>query len=88
MESFKELTFSCPLSPHYQANWKTRLIRFLTQNMPNWLWMIMMKRMAENRPQLWFLPQVEDTGTVPPKYQASLQKNLNLVETRESVLVV
>ena len=38
-----------------------------------------MRRMAENRPQIWFLPLVEDKGTVPPKYQPSLQKNLPLL---------
>ncbi|KAG0042899.1 hypothetical protein BGZ83_012057 [Gryganskiella cystojenkinii] len=61
-----------------KATWKSKAIRYMTQNTPNWLWQIMMKRMAENRPQLWMLDQVEDKGTVPPKAQPSLQKNLHL----------
>ena len=68
-----------------KATWKSKLIRYMTQNTPDWLWMIMMKRMAESRPQLWFLPLAPIKGTVPPKYQPSLEKNLPLVEKRKAV---
>ncbi|ORY96054.1 hypothetical protein BCR41DRAFT_426765 [Lobosporangium transversale] len=63
---------------------KARIIRYLTKNMPSWLWSIMLKRMVESRPQVSFLPLVEDKGTVPPKYQPSLQKTLAIRKARET----
>ncbi|KAG0365578.1 hypothetical protein BC939DRAFT_524869 [Gamsiella multidivaricata] len=50
------------------------LVRFTTRRMPKWLWMIALRKMASNRPQVAFLPLVEDKGTVKPTYQPSLYK--------------
>ncbi|KAF9897787.1 hypothetical protein BX616_004987, partial [Lobosporangium transversale] len=63
---------------------KARIIRYLTKNMPTWLWNILVKRMLESRPQVSFLPLVEDKGTVPPIYQPSLQKTLAIRKAREA----
>ncbi|GJJ71460.1 hypothetical protein EMPS_03810 [Entomortierella parvispora] len=64
-----------------KATWKSRVIRYMTKNSPDWVWRMVLRRMAEDRPQLWFLPLVSDRGTVPPKYQPSLQKNLHLARS-------
>ncbi|KAF9941388.1 hypothetical protein BGZ65_003968 [Modicella reniformis] len=61
---------------------KARIIRYITKNMPSWLWRIMLRRMAESRPQVSFLPEVKDGGTVPPKYQPSLAKTLAIHRAR------
>ncbi|KAK3822705.1 MAG: hypothetical protein J3Q66DRAFT_424105 [Benniella sp.] len=61
---------------------KARIVRFITRNMPGWLWRIMLKRMIDSRPQVSFLPLVKDSGTVPAKYQPSLAKTLEIRASR------
>ncbi|ORZ04545.1 hypothetical protein BCR41DRAFT_425848 [Lobosporangium transversale] len=61
-----------------------KISRFITRNLPTWLWNIMLKRMVESRPQVSFLPLVKDKGTVPPTYQPSLQKTLEIRKARET----
>ncbi|KAF9896848.1 hypothetical protein BX616_006651, partial [Lobosporangium transversale] len=63
-------------------DWKARLTRFISHNMPGWLWNIMLTRMVESRPQVSFLPLIEDIGTVPPKPQPSLEKTLKIHQER------
>ncbi|KAF9190695.1 hypothetical protein BGZ51_008337 [Haplosporangium sp. Z 767] len=48
--------------------------RVVMKHMPRWLLMMELKIMAKHRPQVAFLPLVEDHGTVKPAYQASLHK--------------
>ncbi|KAF9897833.1 hypothetical protein BX616_004910 [Lobosporangium transversale] len=64
---------------------KARITRYATKKMPTWLWDILIKRMLESRPQVSFLPLIEDKGTVPPKYQPSLHKTLAIRKAREAV---
>ncbi|KAF9899082.1 hypothetical protein BX616_003293 [Lobosporangium transversale] len=64
-----------------------KITRYISKNPPAWLWNILIKRMVESRPQVSFLPLVEDKGTVPPKYQPSLQKTLAIRKTREAAEV-
>ncbi|KAG0261840.1 hypothetical protein BG011_000603 [Mortierella polycephala] len=51
-----------------------RIVRFATKHMPRWAWMMALRKMASNRPQVAFLPMIEDLGTVKPVYQPSLYK--------------
>ncbi|KAF9896495.1 hypothetical protein BX616_007332, partial [Lobosporangium transversale] len=61
-----------------------RITRYITRNLPTWLWNIMLRRMMESRPQVSILPLVEDKGTVPPMYQPSLQKTLAIRKAKEA----
>jgi len=42
--------------------------------MPKWLWIIVLKKIVESRPQASFLPRAEDKGTLPPIPQPSYIK--------------
>lgn len=42
--------------------------------MPAWLNKITLSKMVENRPQLSFLPRVEDNGTIKAMNQPSLHR--------------
>lgn len=64
---------------------KARITRFITRNMPGWLWRFVLKRMIESRPQVSFLPLIKDQGTVPAKYQPSLAKTLEIHQNRGDV---
>ncbi|GJJ71466.1 hypothetical protein EMPS_03816 [Entomortierella parvispora] len=59
------------------AGLTSKIIRYMTRNVPDFLWLIMLKNMAASRPQVWFLPLAKDTGTIPPRDQPSLRKNLH-----------
>jgi len=50
------------------------IARFASRNMPVWLHRIAIAKMAANRPQIAFLPLVEDKGSVKPIPQPSLIK--------------
>ncbi|ORY96055.1 hypothetical protein BCR41DRAFT_402155 [Lobosporangium transversale] len=63
---------------------RATIARYLTKNMPTCLGNILTKRAIESRPQVSFLPLVEDKGTVPPKYQPSLQRTLEIRKARET----
>ncbi|KAK3813793.1 MAG: hypothetical protein JOS17DRAFT_760986 [Linnemannia elongata] len=47
---------------------------FMTNNMPNWLWRISVRRLVNHRPQSGFLRPVEDNGSVPPVASPSYEK--------------
>ncbi|KAG0008745.1 hypothetical protein BGZ81_003893, partial [Podila clonocystis] len=50
--------------------------------MPKWLWTLTLSKRAGQRPQVSFLPQVEDNGTARVRYQASLYKTLAIIKKR------
>ncbi|KAG0030241.1 hypothetical protein BGZ82_007513 [Podila clonocystis] len=54
------------------------IARFVSKNMPVWLHRIAIARMAANRPQVAFLPLVEDKGSVKSIPQPSLIKSRKL----------
>ncbi|KAI1314761.1 hypothetical protein EDD11_001730 [Mortierella claussenii] len=58
------------------TDWKAKVARFVTRNMPNWLFMFSLRSAMSQRPQVSFLPLVQDDGTLTPKHQASLEKTL------------
>ncbi|KAF9923164.1 hypothetical protein BGZ67_010058 [Mortierella alpina] len=60
----------------------SRIVRFLTKNVPKFLWLVVLKVMAQSRPQVWFLKVAEDRGTVPPIDQPSLRKNLAMAAAK------
>ncbi|KAG0055386.1 hypothetical protein BGZ83_008778 [Gryganskiella cystojenkinii] len=56
------------------------IVRYLFKNMPQWLWLILLKKMYSSRPQVSFLPRVEDKGSVPPIPQPSYDKTIVIME--------
>ncbi|KAG0068341.1 hypothetical protein BGZ92_004906 [Podila epicladia] len=58
------------------------IVKNTLKRLPNWLWKRMMTKAIKARPQVSFLPLVEDKGTVPPMRQPSLYKTLALLERR------
>jgi len=56
------------------------LIRYINSHMPKWLWVLVLKKMVAYRPQASFLDHAEDTGTVRPIGQPSLEKTKTLIE--------
>ncbi|KAG0362307.1 hypothetical protein BG005_006137 [Podila minutissima] len=55
---------------------KATVMRAFFKYMPRFIWAKLLTQICANRPQLSFLPLVEDKGTVPPAYQPSLHKTL------------
>ncbi|GJJ71455.1 hypothetical protein EMPS_03805 [Entomortierella parvispora] len=55
------------------------VMRFIQRRMPHWLWMRILKSEPTDRPQVSFLPLVEDKGTIPPAPQPSLTKTLEIL---------
>ncbi|KAG0226200.1 hypothetical protein BGX31_007374 [Mortierella sp. GBA43] len=51
-----------------------KIARLLARYQPKWLWLISLRKLASNRPQVAFLGSIEDRGTVKPSYQPSLLK--------------
>ncbi|KAG0330713.1 hypothetical protein BG000_011559 [Podila horticola] len=71
-----------------ENTWKSMLNKALFRCMgylPS-LWWKIQTRMCSHRPQLSFLPLVEDKGAAPPVYQASLQKTRAIREQRAAVV--
>ncbi|GJJ68600.1 hypothetical protein EMPS_00946 [Entomortierella parvispora] len=62
------------------ASFKGVFARFFQKNLPNWVWMMVLKKASAFRPQASFLPLAEDKGTVPPAPQPSLTKTLAILE--------
>lgn len=58
--------------------------RYWLKHMPHWLWRRVLIQSALVRPQISFLPLVEDLGTTKPITQPSLQKTLAILEKRAS----
>ncbi|KAF9907104.1 hypothetical protein EC991_011322 [Linnemannia zychae] len=61
--------------------------RFVMKHIPEWLWRLSLAKMSANRPQVSFLPLVEDIGTVKSAYQASLDKTQKILREKESKAV-
>ncbi|KAF9931071.1 hypothetical protein FBU30_010900 [Linnemannia zychae] len=66
----------------YSRTIKASMARFVSRNMPDFLWKSRLAKAASDRSQAAFLPYVEDVGTVPPLYQPSLYKTLAIIEAR------
>ncbi|KAG0029271.1 hypothetical protein BGZ81_003978 [Podila clonocystis] len=64
-------------------NLEAKLARATMKRMPKWLLKKIMVSMSVSRPQVSFLPLVEDKGQVKALYQASLQKTLAIIEQRK-----
>ncbi|KAG0035933.1 hypothetical protein BGZ82_004917 [Podila clonocystis] len=73
-------TLATILGKSFQA----RVTRAALKHIPMWLQRKLLMRATETRPQVWFLPLVEDKGSVKPAYQASLQKTLALLKKRSA----
>lgn len=58
------------------------LSKYLFRHMPRWLMKLVLIKMVSARPQVSFLPLVEDKGSIPPKYQLSLEKTLPILKER------
>ncbi|KAG0076294.1 hypothetical protein BGZ93_003993 [Podila epicladia] len=58
------------------------IVKNTLKRFPVWLWKRMFIKAIKARPQVSFLPLVEDKGTVPPMRQPSLYKTLALLEKR------
>ncbi|KAG0083715.1 hypothetical protein BGZ93_007021, partial [Podila epicladia] len=63
-------------------NLEAKFARATMKRMPKWLLKKIMISMSVSRPQVSFLPLVEDKGQVKAQYQASLQKTLAIIEQR------
>ncbi|KFH66160.1 hypothetical protein MVEG_08261 [Podila verticillata NRRL 6337] len=57
-----------------------KVMRTFFKYMPQFIFKQLLAQMSAHRPQLSFLPLVEDKGSVPPAYQASLHKTLAILE--------
>ncbi|KAF9184637.1 hypothetical protein BGZ51_003221 [Haplosporangium sp. Z 767] len=62
---------------------KAKIARFIARNMPKSIWRVSQSKNAACRPQVSFLPLVEDSGTVKPQYQPSLEKTRIILEDKE-----
>ncbi|KAG0072449.1 hypothetical protein BGZ92_004065, partial [Podila epicladia] len=58
------------------------IVKSMLKRLPAWLWKQMLIKGIKTRPQVSFLPLVEDKGNVPPVRQPSLYKTLALLEKR------
>ncbi|KAF9923896.1 hypothetical protein FBU30_006057, partial [Linnemannia zychae] len=65
-------------------NLKAAITRFVMKNIPEWLWKLSLAKMSSNRPQVSFLPLVEDLGTVKSAYQPSLHKTRKILREKEA----
>ncbi|KAG0042626.1 hypothetical protein BGZ83_000246 [Gryganskiella cystojenkinii] len=61
-------------------SWKGIFVRYFFTNLPKWLWLLLLKKKIEYRPQISFLPAVEDLGTVPPAAQPSFIKTRAILQ--------
>ncbi|KAG0334034.1 hypothetical protein BG000_008694 [Podila horticola] len=68
-------------------SFQSKCARAMMRNMPAWLMRRLLVQLARSRPQVSFLPQVEDKGTIKPLYQRSLHKTLAILEQRKKVTV-
>ncbi|KAF8979485.1 hypothetical protein BGZ52_004855, partial [Haplosporangium bisporale] len=58
------------------------LSKSLFRNLPQWLLRLVVIKMVAARPQVSFLPLVEDKGSKKPIYQPSLEKTLAIHKAR------
>lgn len=57
-------------------------MRTVIKHVPKWIWRKYMIKISEARPQVSFLPLVDDTGTARPAYQPSLHKTMAILRER------
>ncbi|KAF8931525.1 hypothetical protein BGZ47_011798 [Haplosporangium gracile] len=69
----------------YGKTWSADIMRAIMKNMPEWLFTVMMKRLAGNRPIISFMAPPEDKGSVKPWTQRSLIKTHHLASVRAQV---
>ncbi|KAF9134347.1 hypothetical protein BGW39_007364 [Mortierella sp. 14UC] len=62
----------------YGKTWSADITRAMMKNMPRWLFTMMMKRIAGNRPIIAYMTPPEDKGSVKPWPQRSLLKTRHL----------
>lgn len=60
------------------------MARLLFKHMPPWLMRQVIIKACRARPQVSFLPLVQDLGTVKPANQPSLEKTLAIHEKRRA----
>ncbi|KAG9319893.1 hypothetical protein KVV02_003257 [Mortierella alpina] len=53
-----------------EQSWISNFIRKVMNNLPKWIWYRALDRLYEYRPQVSFLPKVDDRGEVPPLPQS------------------
>lgn len=58
------------------------MARFVSRNMPDFMWKTKLAKSAADRAQAAFLPLIQDSGTVPPLFQPSLYKTLAILEAQ------
>ncbi|KAF9200415.1 hypothetical protein BGZ59_003322, partial [Podila verticillata] len=61
-------------------NLTATIIRTVMKRLPPWLWKQIQLKMIAARPQISFIPQVKDQGTMKPTYQHSLHKTLAILK--------
>ncbi|KAF9125004.1 hypothetical protein BGW39_007749, partial [Mortierella sp. 14UC] len=59
---------------------KASITRYISKNMPQWLWRMFLTKISAQRPQAAFLPYVHDNGTVKAAYQHSLVKTTKMMK--------
>ncbi|KAF9918713.1 hypothetical protein BX616_006419 [Lobosporangium transversale] len=57
---------SYQMSTLNEQSWISNFIRKVMNNLPKWIWYRVLDRMYEYRPQVSFLPRVQDRGEMPP----------------------
>ncbi|KAG0204434.1 hypothetical protein BGX28_003616 [Mortierella sp. GBA30] len=67
-----------------EKTWGGALARYVRNNMPLWMWRMVLKRLAMQRPQAAFLPSVPDTGKVERAAQPSLTKTQAILAARKA----
>ncbi|KAG0097694.1 hypothetical protein BGZ93_002175 [Podila epicladia] len=61
-----------------------KIFRAIFKRLPKWVWnRFFLATMSTARPQVSFLPLVEDAGSLPPLYQPSLYKTLALHQVNQ-----
>ena len=71
----------------FLKTFSAKIVRFVAKNMPAWVMKQVQIRTVRNRPQVHFLPRVEDTGTIRPVPQPSLDAR-RLFDTKRSAQAV
>lgn len=76
------------LPPSKNKNFTGVTIRYLQRNMPMWVWTMILKKMSLQRPQISFLPRVEDRGTVPAAAQPSFIHTQGILEQTQGAMTI
>ncbi|KAF9177047.1 hypothetical protein BGZ51_009245, partial [Haplosporangium sp. Z 767] len=64
-----------------EQSWISNFIRKVMNNLPKWIWYRVLDRLYEYRPQVSFLPRVEDHGEVPPLPLSYYYPGQNIIRT-------